>query len=102
MARGARQEPPNTLAGIDVALAAGARRVEIDVCFLSDADCALYHDCWLTDGRIVRHLPAAEAAVVGLLMLSQAVRRVAASGALLQIDLKEEGLLSGDEVQWLL
>ncbi|MBI1815104.1 MAG: glycerophosphodiester phosphodiesterase [Deltaproteobacteria bacterium] len=99
MARATRHEPPNTVAGIDAALAAGAQRIEIDVRLLADADALLSHDRQLADGRSVRALTAAQVHAEALPTLSQAVQRIADSGALLQVDLKDEGALTPAEIQ---
>lgn len=99
MARGAKHEAPNTLAGIDAAIAGGATRIEVDVRLLADADALLHHDRQLGDGRSVRQLTHDQVAADGLPTLSQAVQRIAASNAVLQVDLKDEGLLTRSEIE---
>jgi glycerophosphoryl diester phosphodiesterase len=99
MARRARSEPPNRLAGIDAAVAAGAGRIEVDVRLLADDDALLSHDRLLPDGRAVREIELAQALDEGLPTLSQAVRRVLDSGAILQVDLKDEMLLAPAAIQ---
>lgn len=102
MARGTCAQPPNTLAGIDAALAAGATRIEIDVRPLRDRDFLLYHDRALPGGRAIRETAADDGMAEGLPKLSQAVQRLADNGATLQIDLKEETPLGEEMVERLL
>jgi glycerophosphoryl diester phosphodiesterase len=102
MARGAREEAPNTLAGIECAIAAGASRIEVDVRMLADDDALLCHDRRLADGRIIRELRAGDASSGLLPRLSQAVARVAGSDAILQVDLKDETPLDADQAERLL
>jgi glycerophosphoryl diester phosphodiesterase len=102
MARGAKSDPPNTLAGIGAAINAGATRIEVDVRLLADADALLHHNRQLGDGRSVRRLMRDQIIAEGLPTLSQAVQRVAASHAVLQVDLKDEGLLTRDAVDRLI
>jgi hypothetical protein len=66
---------------------------------LTDDDALLVHDRQLPDGRPVRELTTAEAVAGGLPTLSAAVRRMQQTDALLQIDLKDELLLSRDQIQ---
>jgi glycerophosphoryl diester phosphodiesterase len=101
MARGGRDEDPNSLAGIDAACASGATRIEIDVRLLADADALLVHDRFLPDGRPVRQLTNEQARAECLPTLSAAVQRITASSAELQVDLKDEVLLSADEIRHL-
>jgi glycerophosphoryl diester phosphodiesterase len=98
MARQGRDATPNTLGGIDSAIAAGAKRIEIDVRLLADGDAALFHESISSDGRAVGSLTSAEARAAGLSLLSDAVRRVAASNAVLQVDLKDEILLPVEKI----
>ena len=99
MARGARHETPNSLAGIDAAIEAGATRIEVDVRLLADDDALLTHDRQLLDGRPVRALKVAHVTADGLPTLSAAVRRIEQSDAFLQVDLKDEMLLTRDEIR---
>lgn len=97
MARAARHEEPNSLAGLDAAVASGATRVEVDVRLLADGDAALVHDRFLADGRPIGGLTCEEARRAGLAVLSDAVGRMVASDAVLQVDLKDEILLPADK-----
>lgn len=98
MARAARHEDPNSLFGIDAAITAGATRIEVDVRLLTDRDAALVHDRHLHDGRAIGGLTCDETRAAGLSLLSDAVERIASSNAVLQVDLKDEPLLSGDKI----
>lgn len=99
MARAGRDDAPNSLAGIDAAIAAGAMRIEVDVRLLADGDALLVHDRLLPDGRAVRQVTNEEARADSLPTLAAAVQRIAASSTVLQVDLKDEVLLSGDEIR---
>jgi glycerophosphoryl diester phosphodiesterase len=98
MARNGRHAAPNTLAGIDLAIASGATRIEVDVRLLADGDAALVHDRLLSDDRAIGGMTCDETRAAGLSVLSDAVRRVATSAAVLQVDLKDELLLPVDKV----
>jgi glycerophosphoryl diester phosphodiesterase len=99
MARGARDEAGNTPEGITAALRAGATRIEIDVRPIGSGEWVLVHDGALPDGRGVRELSTVCAQTAGLPSLRDAVARINGSAATLQIDLKEERLLSAAETQ---
>ncbi len=98
MARQGRNAAPNTLGGIESAIVSGAKRIEIDIRLLADRDAALFHESITGDGRAVGSLTYAAARAVGLSLFSEAVQRVAASKAVLQVDLKDETLLPADKV----
>jgi glycerophosphoryl diester phosphodiesterase len=98
MARRARSESPNSLAGIDNAIASGAMRIEVDVRLLADDDALLSHDMFLGGERPVRGVELRQALEEGLPTLSQAVERVLSSKATLQVDLKDELLLERDVI----
>lgn len=99
MARRARSEAPNSLAGIEAAIAAGATRIEVDARLLGDDDALLSHDRFVADGRPVQALDLAHAVDQGLPTLSEAVARIADSDATLQVDLKDELLLPRQAIE---
>jgi len=101
MARNGRHELPNTLGGIEAAIAAGATRIEVDVRMLVDRDGALVHDRLLADGRWVGGLSCDEISAAGLATLSEAVPFVGAP-VTLQVDLKDELVLPPEKIQHLI
>lgn len=75
--RGAPGEAPeNTPAGFAAAAAAGAAWVELDTRRSADGVVVVHHDAWITDGRAVREVAAADLQAMGVWTFADVLARL--------------------------